>query len=91
MEKLGEADKRYNYSELGYSFDFHFVARGNSKEWLSYWGRLGDYWEQVYIISGVTTASPRTPYHSGDYYYFPIDYSYNGFGNIPEHGTVSWY
>jgi len=53
---------------------------GNSKEWLAYSGRIGDYWTKIKPPEGSTsTPSPTSPGSHADWRNFKDNYSGWGF------------
>lgn len=94
LEKLGEISGEYNCVRHNQAYLYHYDYLGNSKVWLAYRGRMGEYWYN-YVTS---TPSPHPP-SIGDgheYYSHSIDFSASGFGNdgigdtFFSEGTVSW-
>jgi len=71
--KLGEVDRKSNITVHGHTWDYHVIPRGNSKYWIGYEGRAGDYWVEGY--AGITFKSfspgPITcNSENHEYYYF---------------------
>jgi len=81
LDKMGEVKCETSCERHGSTWLYHYDPSGNSKEWLAFVGRIGDFW-----TNGLTsTVSPCSPSmwanNSHEWTSFTEDYSTSGFGN----------
>jgi len=77
LEKMGEFGECHYCEHHGnYTWLWHRMPIGNSKEWLAYSGRIGDYWTKIKPPEGSTsTPSPTSPGSHADWRNFNDNYS----------------
>jgi len=100
LDKMGGIKYETSCERHGCTWFYHCDPSGNSKEWLAFVGRIGEYWSKSYGIASVAKPSPKSPSmwanKSHEWTSLTENYSSSGFGNDGYNffdiitGDVSW-